>query len=65
MTTERGLNRLIAHLRAQVSELRRLEVDGARSEEVEERRRVVRRLKSHLAAAVIDSLGPARRPQLR
>jgi hypothetical protein len=64
MTDQRTLERLVAHLRAQVAELRRLERDGARPEEVEERRRLVRRLQSHLAATVMDALGPPRQPRL-
>ena len=34
MTPERTLDRLIAHLRGQVAELRRMEVQGAAPEEV-------------------------------
>jgi len=65
MSEERRLERLIAHLRAQVAELRRLERDGAAREEVEVRRGLVLRLQDHLAAAVIDALGPQSRPRLR
>jgi hypothetical protein len=64
MSNERRLDRLIAHLKAQVAELRRLEGDGARAEDLEERRRLVRRLQGHLAAAVMDVLEPPRRPRL-
>ena len=40
MTDERTLDRLIAHLRAHVAELRRLEQEGAERDEVEERKRL-------------------------
>jgi hypothetical protein len=62
MSEERTRDPLITHLRSQVSELRRLERDGAPREEVEVRRRLVLRLQDHLAAAVIDALGPQSRP---
>jgi len=39
MTDERTLDRLIAHLRGQVAELRRLERDGAPPEDIAERKR--------------------------
>jgi hypothetical protein len=52
MTDERTLDRLIAHLRGQVAELRRLERDGAAQEEVAERRRLIIRLQEHLARTV-------------
>lgn len=54
MTDERTLDRLIAHLRAQVAELRRLERDGAARDEVADRRRLIHRLQEHLAYAVRD-----------
>ena len=61
MTDERTVDRLIAHLRAQVAELRRLERDGgAAQEEVAERRRLIMRLEEHLAYAVRDLLSPPR-----
>jgi hypothetical protein len=56
MTGERTLNRLIAHLRTHVSELRRLERAGAKSEEVAERKLLIMRLQDHLAYAVRDLL---------
>ena len=56
MTDERTLDRLIAHLRAQVTELRRLERAGAAPEEVAERKRLILRLQEHLAYAVRDLL---------
>jgi hypothetical protein len=56
MTDERTLDRLIAHLRAHVAELRRLERDGAEPAEVAERRRLIMRLQNQLAYAVRDLL---------
>jgi hypothetical protein len=65
MTDERTLDRLIAHLRGQVAELRRLEGQGAAPEEVEERQRLILRLQEHLAYAVRDVVTvPSRRPRL-
>jgi hypothetical protein len=58
MTAERKLERLIAHLRSHVAELRRLERSGAGAEEVAERRRVIRLLQDHLSYAVRDLLRP-------
>ena len=49
MTDERTLERLIAHLRGQVAELRRLEREGAAPEEVAQRKRLILRLQEHLA----------------
>jgi hypothetical protein len=60
MTDERTLDRLIAHLRGQVAELRRLERDGAAQEEVAERRRLIIRLQEHLARTVRDLLSAPR-----
>jgi hypothetical protein len=54
MTDERTLDRLLAHLRAHVSELRRLEREGADPEEVAERKRLILRLQDHFAYAVRD-----------
>jgi hypothetical protein len=62
MTDERTLDRLLAHLRAQVAEARRLEREGAAPAEVEEHRRLVFRLQQQLAYAVRDLLTPTRRP---
>ena len=58
MTAERKLERLIAHLRSHVAELRRMERDGAGADEVDERRRVIRILQDRLAYAVRDVLSP-------
>jgi hypothetical protein len=58
MTTDRKLDRLIAHLRSHVAELRRLERDGGGAEEVAERRRVIRLLQDRLAYAVRDLVSP-------
>jgi len=60
MTDERTLDRLIAHLRGQVAELRRLEREGAAQADVAERRRLIMRLQQHLAHAVRDLLTPPR-----
>jgi len=54
MTDPRTVDRLIDHLRAHVADLRRLEREGADPSEVEERRRLVLRLQTHLAGAVRD-----------
>lgn len=65
MTDERTLDRLIAHLRGQVTELRRLEREGAASEEIAERQRLIWRLQERLAYAVRDLVTvPAHRPRL-
>ncbi len=56
MTDERTLDRLIAHLRAQVAELRRREEEGAGADEVAERKRLILRLQEHLSYAVRDLL---------
>jgi hypothetical protein len=60
MTDERKLERLIAQLREQVAELRRLEREGAPQEEVGGRRRLIARLQDQLAYAVRDLLDPPR-----
>jgi hypothetical protein len=60
MTDERKLERLIAQLREQVAELRRLEREDAPQEEVDGRRRRIARLQDHLAYAVRDHLNPPR-----
>ena len=56
MTSERTLDRLIAHLRGQVAELRRREREGADPEELTERKRVILRLQERLAYVVRDLL---------
>jgi hypothetical protein len=56
MTDERTLDRLIAHLRGQVAELRRLERHGAAREDIAERRRLIMGLQDHLGHAVRDLL---------
>ncbi len=56
MTNERTLDRLMAHLRTHVAELRRLERAGAAADEVAERKRVILRLQEHLAYTVRDLL---------
>jgi hypothetical protein len=60
MTDERTLDRLIAHLRGQVAELRRLEREGAAPEDIAERKRLVLRLQDRLSYAVRDFLNPQR-----
>jgi hypothetical protein len=62
MSDGRTLDRLIAHLRGQVAELRRLEREGTSKEDVDERRRLIMRLQEQLAHAVQDLLSPPRRP---
>jgi len=62
MTDERTLDRLIAHLRAQVAEARRLEREGADPSEVEEHKRLVFRLQRQLGYAVRDLLTARPRP---
>ncbi len=56
MTDERTIDRLIAHLRSHVSELRRLQREGAGADELAERRRVILRLQESLSFAVRDLL---------
>jgi hypothetical protein len=60
MTDSRTLDRLIAHLRGQVAELRRLEDEGAAPEDIAERRRLILRLQERLSYAVRDVLTPQR-----
>jgi hypothetical protein len=62
MTDERTLDRLIAHLRAQVAEARRLEGAGADPAEVEDHKRLVYRLQRQLAYAVRDLLTTKPKP---
>jgi hypothetical protein len=63
MTDERTIDRLMAHLRTHVAELRRLERAGAAPEEVADRKRLILRLQEHLAYAVRDLLrGPRAAP---
>lgn len=61
-TDDQKLERLIAQLREQVAELRRLEREGAPREEVSGRSRLIARLQDHLAYAVRDLLNPPRPP---
>jgi hypothetical protein len=56
MSDERTLDRLTAHLRGQVAELRRLDREGAPPEELAERRRLILRLQERLAFVVRDLL---------
>jgi hypothetical protein len=56
MTEDRVLDRLIAHLRTHVAELRRLEREGAGPDELAERRQLIAQLQSRLAYAVRNVL---------
>ena len=56
MTEEQTLDRLIAHLRTHVAELRRLEREGAGIDEVAERRRLILRLQERMSYVVRDLL---------
>ena len=57
MTDQGSVDRLIDHLRTHVAELERLQREGARADEVEERKRLIGRLQRHLARSVMDLLG--------
>ena len=65
MIDERTLDRLLAHLRAQVAELRRREQEGAAADEVAERKRLILRLQEHLGYTVRDLLGGRQNPSSR
>jgi hypothetical protein len=56
MTDQRTLDRLLAHLRGQVAELRRLEDEGAEPDDIAERRRLILRLQERLGYVVRDLL---------
>ena len=56
MTDQRTLDRVIAHLRGQVAELRRREGEGAAPEEIAERTRLILRLQDRLSYVVRDLL---------
>jgi hypothetical protein len=56
MREDRNIDRLIAHLRTHVLELRRLERAGAAPEELADRKRLILLLQEHLAYAVRDLL---------
>lgn len=59
MTDERTLDRLMAHLRGHVAELRRLERTGAAPEDLAESKRLAIALQERLAYAVRELLtGP-------
>ena len=60
MSDERTLDRLIAHLRGQVAELRRREGEAAPPEELAERTRLILRLQDRLAYVVRDLLSAQR-----
>lgn len=66
MTDQRTLDRLIAHLRGQVAELRRRQGEGAAPEEIAERTRLILRLQERLSYVVrelltVQAAKPARR----
>jgi hypothetical protein len=60
MTTEAALDRLLAHLRGHVAELRRLEREGAEPAELADRKRLILGLQERLAYVVRDLLGVPR-----
>jgi hypothetical protein len=60
MTDQRTLDRLLAHLRGQVAELRRLEGEGAALDDIAERRRLILRLQDRLSYVVRDLLAVQR-----
>jgi hypothetical protein len=51
MTDQRTLDRMIAHLRGQVAELRRLGGEGAAPEDLAERKRLILRLQERLSSS--------------
>jgi uncharacterized coiled-coil protein SlyX len=60
MSDQRTLDRLLAHLRGQVAELRRREGEAAPPEELAERTRLILRLQDRLAYLVRDLLSVQR-----
>jgi len=60
MTDDRTIDRLIAHLRTHVAELRRLEQEGADPQELTDRRQLIAQLQNHLAGAVRSVLSSQR-----
>jgi hypothetical protein len=60
VTDERTLERLLAHLRGQVAELRRLEREGVEPADLAERKRLILTLQERLAFVVRDLLGAQR-----
>jgi hypothetical protein len=60
VTDQRTLDRLIAHLRGQVAELRRLEGEGGAPEDIAERKRLILRLQERLGYVVRDLLNVQR-----
>jgi hypothetical protein len=65
MTDERTLDRLIAHLRAQVAELRRQEEEGAGPDEVADRKRLILRLQGICPTRSATSCAPKGRRSSR
>jgi hypothetical protein len=62
---DRLLERVFAHLRAQVAELRHLESAGANQDELEEHRALVGQLQEHLAEVVRSTLTDINRSDRR
>jgi hypothetical protein len=62
---DRLLDRVFAHLRAQVAELRHLESAGAKQEDLEEHRALVGQLQEHLAEVVRTTLTDVNRSDRR
>jgi hypothetical protein len=60
VSDQRTLDRLIAHLRGQVAELRRLEGEGAAAEDIAERKRLILRLQERLSYVVRELLNVQR-----
>lgn len=60
MTDQRTLDRVLAHLRGQVAELRRREGEGAAPDEIAERTRLILRLQERLSYVVRELLNVQR-----
>jgi hypothetical protein len=63
MTDQRSVDGLIDQLRTHVAELRRMEREAAKADEIEERKRLILRLQLHLAHSVMDVLDVPCLPQ--
>lgn len=55
MTDQRTIDRVLVHLRTHLAELRRLEREGGKPEELEERKRTIRRLQRYLGYSLAAS----------
>jgi uncharacterized coiled-coil protein SlyX len=60
MTDQRTFDRLTAHLRGQVAELRRRQGEGAAPDEIAERTYLIRRLQDRLSYVVQELLNVQR-----